>query len=63
MARWRRSRFWYLMTFLPWQLYSLVVMMSICIGVYLCHRTAKDMGTHDTRQHRVWTSSSGCGSP
>lgn len=24
--------FWYLMTFLPWQLYSLVVMMSICIG-------------------------------
>lgn len=31
----------------PWQLYSLVVMMSICIGVYLCHRTAKDMGTHD----------------
>ena len=39
--------FWYLMTFLPWQLYSLVVMMSICIGVYLCHRTAKDMGTHD----------------
>lgn len=33
--------------FSPWQLYSLVVMMSICIGVYLCHRTAKDMGTHD----------------
>lgn len=31
----------------PRQLYSLVVMMSICIGVYLCHRTAKDMGTHD----------------
>jgi hypothetical protein len=22
-------------------------MMSICIGVYICHRTAKDMGTHD----------------
>lgn len=39
--------FWYLMTFLPWQLYSLVVMMGICIGVYICHRTAKDMGTHD----------------
>ncbi len=39
--------FWYLMTSLPRQLYSLVVMMSICIGVYLCHRTAKDMGTHD----------------
>ncbi|MFP2306722.1 phosphatidylglycerophosphatase A [Citrobacter braakii] len=39
--------FWYLMTFLPWQLYSLVVMLSICIGVYLCHQTAKDMGVHD----------------
>ena len=39
--------FWYLLTLLPWQLYSLAVMMSICIGVYICHRTAKDMGTHD----------------
>ena len=39
--------FWYLMTFLPWQLYSLVVMLGICIGVYLCHQTAKDMGVHD----------------
>lgn len=39
--------FWYLMTFLPWQLYSLVVMFGICIGVYLCHQTAKDMGVHD----------------
>lgn len=39
--------FWYLMTFLPWQLYSLVVMLAICIGVYLCHQTAKDMGVHD----------------
>lgn len=33
--------------FLPWQLYSLVVMLGICIGVYLCHQTAKDMGVHD----------------
>lgn len=32
---------------LPWQLYSLVVMLGICIGVYLCHQTAKDMGVHD----------------
>ncbi|XNM82685.1 phosphatidylglycerophosphatase A [Escherichia coli] len=39
--------FWYLMTFFPWQLYSLVVMLGICIGVYLCHQTAKDMGVHD----------------
>lgn len=30
-----------------WQLYSLVVMLGICIGVYLCHQTAKDMGVHD----------------
>ena len=28
------------------QLYSLVVMLGICIGVYLCHQTAKDMGVH-----------------
>lgn len=39
--------FWYLMTFLPLQLYYLVVLLGICIGVYLCHRTAKDMGVHD----------------
>lgn len=32
---------------LPRQLYSLVVMLGICIGVYLCHQTAKDMGVHD----------------
>lgn len=42
--------FWYLMTFLPWQLYSLVVMLGICIGVYLCHQTAKDMGAR-SRQY------------
>jgi phosphatidylglycerophosphatase A len=53
--------FWYL-TFLPWQLYSLVVMMGICIGVYICHRTAKDMGTHD-HGSIVWDGLSGCGSP
>ncbi|AXF74878.1 phosphatidylglycerophosphatase A [Erwinia tracheiphila] len=39
--------FWCLMTLLPQDLYSLVVMFGICIGVYLCHRTAKDMGVHD----------------
>ena len=39
--------FWYLMTLFAWQLYSLVVMHRICIGVYLCHQTAKDMGVHD----------------
>ncbi len=39
--------FWWVMTLLPWQLYSLVVLMGICVGVYLCHRTASDMGVHD----------------
>ncbi|MCP2232298.1 phosphatidylglycerophosphatase A [Erwinia aphidicola] len=38
---------WYLMSFLPQDLYSLAVLLGICIGVYLCHRTAKDMGVHD----------------
>ena len=39
--------FWWLMTYLPQDLYSLVVLVGICVGVYLCHRTAKDMGVHD----------------
>lgn len=39
--------FWYLMSFLPQDLYSLAVLLGISIGVYLCHRTAKDMGVHD----------------
>ncbi|VTP60741.1 Phosphatidylglycerophosphatase A [Serratia rubidaea] len=39
--------FWLLLIQLPWQLYSLIVMFSICIGVYLCHQTAKDMRVHD----------------
>jgi len=39
--------FWWLMTFLPLQLYSLVVLVGISVGVYLCHRTARDMGVHD----------------
>ncbi len=39
--------FWLLLIQLPWQLYSLAVMFSICIGVYICHRTAKDMQVHD----------------
>ncbi|MGK2960315.1 MAG: phosphatidylglycerophosphatase A [Candidatus Malihini olakiniferum] len=38
---------WYLLSFLPWQLYFLTIILSICIGVYLCHQTAKDMGLHD----------------
>lgn len=39
--------FWWLMTFLPMQIYSLLVLIGISIGVYLCTRTARDMGIHD----------------
>ena len=35
------------MTYLPWQVYSMIVMFSICIGVYLCRQTARDMRVHD----------------
>ncbi len=39
--------FWWLMARLPQDLYSLIVLFGISIGVYICHRTAKDMGVHD----------------
>lgn len=39
--------FWYVITLLPWQLYFIVVSLSICFGIYCCHQTAKDMGIHD----------------
>ncbi|MDZ7279242.1 phosphatidylglycerophosphatase A [Pantoea eucrina] len=39
--------FWWLMTALPLQIYCLMVLIGISVGVYLCHRTAKDMGVHD----------------
>lgn len=39
--------FWLLLIQLPWQLYTLLVLLSIAIGVYLCHQTAKDMQVHD----------------
>lgn len=39
--------FWLLLIQLPWQLYLFVVLFSIAIGVSICHRTAKDMQTHD----------------
>lgn len=38
---------WCLLVQLPWQLYSLAVMFSLCMGVYFCHQTARDMGVHD----------------
>lgn len=39
--------FWYFLIQLPQELYYLIVLLGICLGVYLCHRTAKDMGVHD----------------
>lgn len=39
--------FWYLLNMLPHDIYVLILLFGICIGVYLCHRTAKDMGVHD----------------
>lgn len=39
--------FWWLMARLTQDLYSLIVLLGISLGVYLCHRTAKDMGVHD----------------
>lgn len=39
--------FWWLMSFLPLQLYSLAILLGISLGVYICHRTAKDMRVHD----------------
>lgn len=33
--------------YLPTEIFSLVIAFSICLGIYICGRTAKDMGTHD----------------
>lgn len=38
---------WYFLIQLSWPLYALVVMLSLCLGVYVCHQTARDMGVHD----------------
>lgn len=39
--------FWYLLVLLPWKLYFLTVMFSLCLGVYCCHQTARDIGIRD----------------
>ncbi len=39
--------FWLLLIQLPWQLYLLLVIFAICIGVHICHQTAKYMRLHD----------------
>lgn len=38
---------WYLLVSLPWPLYPLLLLVSIAVGIYLCRRTAQDMGVHD----------------
>ncbi len=38
---------WCLLIQAPWQVYSLLVMFAICMGVFFCHQTAADMGVHD----------------
>ncbi|BAO00779.1 phosphatidylglycerophosphatase A [Candidatus Pantoea carbekii] len=38
---------WWLMTFLSLKIYYLIIFLSICIGIYLCHHTTNDIGIHD----------------
>lgn len=37
----------FLMMHLSWPFYFLVVILSICLGVFLCDQTSKDIGAHD----------------
>lgn len=39
--------FWYLLNNLSTPLYLLVLILAIISGIYLCQRTAQDMGVHD----------------
>ena len=39
--------FWYLLNLLPVKIYLLLVLLGVSIGVYICHRTAEEMGVHD----------------
>ncbi|MFB6422097.1 MAG: phosphatidylglycerophosphatase A [Candidatus Malihini olakiniferum] len=38
---------WYLLSFLPYHLYFMSIILSTFIGVYLCHQTTKDIGLYD----------------
>ncbi|WP_370515953.1 phosphatidylglycerophosphatase A [Pantoea sp. Mhis] len=38
---------WWLMTFLSLKIYLLILLISVIIGIYLCHRTSCDIGIHD----------------
>ncbi len=39
--------FWLLLIQLPWQIYLLLLVFSIYLGIYLCHQTTKDIQVHD----------------
>lgn len=39
--------FWFLLISLPRPFFMLCLILAFCLGVYLCDRTAKEMGVHD----------------
>ena len=39
--------FWYVLDWLPLKPYLLVLLICTLLGIYICHRAAKDMGVHD----------------
>lgn len=39
--------FWYLLSLLPVPVYWLIVVLAALIGIWLCGKTAHDMGIHD----------------
>ncbi|WP_457913995.1 phosphatidylglycerophosphatase A [Candidatus Gillettellia adelgis] len=38
---------WLLLIQLSWPLYSLLITCSICIGIYVCYQTTRDIQVHD----------------
>lgn len=38
---------WWPLSFLPWLVYCLILLVAIVAGVWLCDRTASDLQTHD----------------
>ena len=38
---------WYVLDWLPLEPYLLMLVISTVVGIYICHRAAKDMGVHD----------------
>jgi len=39
--------FWYVLNLLPLEPYVVILLISCVVGIYICHRAAKDMGVHD----------------